>query len=200
MYEISQYKKACACVNCDDLKDKDGYIAVFVETNRWPGHVSLFVGRSDNKNRILYDPCGSYKKGAGYNMAKMAGKDYLAQGEDGITWPDRPSSDVFSNNDFSTRDYYLYHEGGGTNLNAYAFEISKSDEEEIRRRLDELPGGSCEIECVLRVKSILEGIGHFKKFFSESTPSSFRAELKCLTRMPSARKRKDVIKRMAGEI
>jgi hypothetical protein len=141
--EIPTTEKPSACVNCDDLKKKDGYVTVFVELHSLTGHAAVFVGKATDEDRILYDPCGDYvKKGLNYR-----------------------SGDVLSAEEFDYADYKEYHEEGDKNalLLYYVFKITEDEEKEIRERiLDPKAPTTCSLKCAVQVRRVLTGIGPFK--------------------------------------
>lgn len=185
--EIQTVEKPTACVNCDEFKKKDGYVAIFINNNGI-GHAALFVGRASNKNWLLFDPCGSYAKGAGYNRYDNSTKIRTRTG------------DVMLKGEFSARDYYLYQRYDGPKVNVYAFEITKEEEVLIRDNIDEYADSSCFAKCSEYVAAVLYGIKSFKGLDSRYRfPWTLESALKKLTKMSTSNEKESVILRLSGE-
>lgn len=170
--------------------NEKGYVAVFINFNGWGlslrQHAALFIGREIEKDRTLYDPCGSYKKGAGLS----------------INDPNHPVLSrvgaVSIGDQFAYLDYYLFHRLDGPNINVYGFEITKSEENQIRARLGDHDANTCQWNCAKIVSMVLKEIGPFKNLDEYTKPSSLRNALKPLTKMPYSPQEKEVLKRMKG--
>jgi hypothetical protein len=185
--EIPTTEKPSACVNCDEFKKKDGYVTIFINANG-AGHASLFIGKNTDKNRILYDPCGSYAKGKGYAVANPE-----------HTWQSRPSGDIFGADDFSYRDYYIYHRADGPDINVYSFELTKDEQSKIYERAETLGEDSCSFDCARRISEVLRGIRPFKNLASSRWPVNLGDDLKKMTTMPTSKDKESVIDRMSGK-
>jgi len=175
-----------------EQQDKKGYVTVFINSNGIgifkDGHAAIFVGRGSDADRILFDPCGYYAKGKGFANENP---------EHRIV--DR-TSPIFKGEQFSYRDYYLYHRTDGSNLNAYSFEITKDEENQIRARI-ERDAQECWGQCTLFVSSVLNGIGPFKGLDSvfNRIPAQMGKSLKSLTKLPITMGENNVINRMRGK-
>jgi len=153
--------------------EKKGFVAVFINNNgRFVGeHVSVFVGDMNDANRILYDPCGNYDK----NKVK---------GELGTR-----GGDVLSADQYEYDSYYNYHREDGPDIRIYPFKITKEEENEIRNRiLDPELLSSCDMDCTVRTREVLRGIGLFKHLkpsgtMLRRTPKSLTEDMEIIKRI-----------------
>jgi hypothetical protein len=111
-------------------------------------------------------------------------------------------SSIFRGNEFSYKDYYLYHRSNGPKINAYAFEITKDEEKQLYERIIEQLDEYCYAQCVSHVRSALDGIGPFKGIgelsFVSFTPIVFGGVIKMRTKMSTSAEKNDVLNRMRG--
>ena len=171
----------------DKHKVKDGYVAIFINNNGI-GHASLFVGREEDKDWLLFDPCGSYSKGKGYWL-----------GDKNVSIRTR-ASDVMEKGNFSSRDYYLYHIHDGPKINVYSFEIPKSEEQQIRQNITMTTASGCIIDCARHVSAVLYGVRTFKSLDeSYRTPWGLQSAIRPLTKLPTTTGKEDIINRMSGK-
>jgi len=177
--------------NSSEKTEGKGYVAVFINFNGnvlpLRQHASLFIGRETDKNRTLYDPCGSYTKGAGLFINDPTQKVSSRVGA------------ILIGDQFAYHDYYLFHRLiDGPNVNVYGFEITKSEENQIRERIVEHDANTCSWYCAKIVSTVLNGIGPFKNLGEYTRPDSLRKAIKPLTKMPYSSAEKEVLKRMKG--
>jgi uncharacterized Zn-binding protein involved in type VI secretion len=145
-----------------DAETKTGLVTIFVNNNGI-GHVSLFIGYDSDRDRILFDPCGSYIK-------------------DGNSW----RSNIFTAEEFDKMGYWRYHSSDGDDITFYPFTISESEEKTIRNRISDNegadPGPGCFMACATAVSEAIKGIGPFKNFEPASTPWGMKKEMEKLKR------------------
>jgi uncharacterized Zn-binding protein involved in type VI secretion len=135
-------------------EEKKGFVAVFINNNgKWTGeHASVFIGDMNDKDRILYDPCGSYDKGKREGRLGTRGGDVLGAEQ------------------YDYKGYYDYHREDGEDIKVFPFRITKKEEKQIRNRiLDPDLLGSCDMDCTVRTREVLRGIGPFKDLKSSGT-------------------------------
>jgi hypothetical protein len=185
-------QKRSPCEDCNEPKITEGYVTIFINSNGTgifkDGHAAVFVGRlSDGKRRLLFDPCGYYAQGKGYVKENPKHKVFNREGP------------VFEGDQFDYRDYYLYHRSDGPKVNAYSFEITKKEEEQIRENIME-NAEECYAECTTYVKTVLRGIEPFREVSEilSPLPSSLGNALKKQTKLPITNNENDIIKRMRG--
>jgi len=167
--------------------EKKGYVTIFINNNGI-GHASLFVGREEDKDWLLFDPCGSYSKGKGYWL-----------GDKNVQIRTR-TSDVMEKGNFSSRDYYLYHVYDGPKINAYSFEITESEEQQIRANIIEFSDTGCFIRCASYVSAVLFGVETFKSLDEDyRTPWGLQSAIQKLTKLPTTTAKEDIINRMSGK-
>jgi len=189
-YEIPVEKKS-PVVNCDEFKEKNGYVAVFINNNGLAltkdQHAAIFLGRETDADHLLYDPSGTYAKGRGYQISDP---NHRIEPRGGA---------IFNKGEFSYHDYYLFHRADGPNVNVFAFNLTKCEQEEIRQRIIENISGSEDYaQCTLLVRKVLHGIGPFKNLGKPITPSGLSPEVRKLTKLPTKHDEKSVLKRMRG--
>jgi uncharacterized protein RhaS with RHS repeats len=135
-------------------RDPTGKITIVVINNNGPfgTHAGLYINNEDGQ--LIYDPGGSYQVNGHY-----AG-----------------SGDTFEGNDANLGPYYTSQVGDGPDVELYAFNTSKDDEDKIRNNIDQ-QGGMPPLWCARGVSNALNGVGPFAGLGSYGTPAGLGGAL-----------------------